>query len=221
MTKDGTRRSALEESPISIADATSTEAEAGFSSQIETPGSSLNNHDHETTTALPLSKLCSKCRNIFDHWDQIPYIELWPIGRPNDEAASGGSSLQTKIATFSHHNTLLELESSAKEGCTLCRQFVKDDRILEACRQRIQGLPRIYPNGKFVGQVEVGLVPDDELDNCRGLVWNIVPSIVDSDGPKLYQGYNSRYSTANDYLEVCIIPIPEPGKLLSRGHTHT
>jgi hypothetical protein len=133
----------------------------------------------------------------------------------------GSSSLQTKIATFSHHNTLLELESSAKEGCTLCRQFVKDDRILEACRQRIQELPRRYPNGKFVGQVEVGLVRDDQLDNCWGLVWNIVPSIVDSDGPKFYQKYNSRYSTYNEYLEVCIIPIPEPGKLLWRGHAHS
>jgi len=165
---------------MSIADATNTETEEGPSSQIEIPGSSLKNRDHKTTTALPLSKLCSKCQNIFDRWDQIPFTELRQIEDIQDGAFSDSSSPQIKGATFSHHNSLLELESSAKEGCTLCGQFVKDERILEACRERTQKLLWRFPNVKFVGQVEVGLVRDESLlDNYWGLVWNIVLSRVD------------------------------------------
>jgi hypothetical protein len=120
-----------------------------------------------------------KCRNIFDHWDQIPYTEPRQIEDINDETSSDSSSLQIKVATFSHHDSLLELESSANEGCTLCGQFIKDEIILEACRKRIQELPRTFPNANFVGQVKVGLVQDDPfVDSYCRLVWNIVPSRV-------------------------------------------
>jgi hypothetical protein len=214
MTEDGTRCSGLEQPLMSTAVANNTEAEEGSSSQIEIPRSSLKNHDHKTTTALPLSKLCLKCRNIFDRWDQIPFTELRQVEDFPNGAFSDSSSPQIKGATFSHHNSLLELESSAKEGCTLCGQFVKDERILEACRERIQELLWRFPNVKFVGQVEVGLVPDKSLlDNYWGLVWNIVPGRVDPYiTSQIYSSYNSRYLTSAKYLEVCILPIPEPGR---------
>ena len=199
---------------MSSADATSTEAEEGPGLQsIEIPESSLKNGDHKTITAVPLSKLCSKCRNIFDHWDQIPHTDLrmkWSY-----EGFLGSSSRKIENAAFSHHNSLLELESSAKEGCTLCAQFVKDERILEACRKRIQELPRIFPDGKFVGQVEVGLARDVPLvNNYWWLVWDIVLSRVESDGPRFYPSYISHYSTYFDFLEVYIILIPELSKLI-------
>ena len=64
----------------------------------------------------------------------------------------------------------------------MCAQFVKDERISEACRKRIQELPRRFPNGKFVGQVDVGLAQDDSfVDSYCRLVWNIVPSRVEPD----------------------------------------
>jgi hypothetical protein len=50
----------------------------------------------------------------------IPYTEPRQIEDINDETSSDSSSLQIKVATFSHHDSLLELESSANEGCTLC-----------------------------------------------------------------------------------------------------
>jgi hypothetical protein len=216
MTEDGTRCSALEQPLISTADATNTEAEEGPSSQIGSPGDSPKNRDYKTTTATPLSKLCSKCSNIFDHWDRIPYIERNTDF--NDGTSSEYSIPRIKSATFSHHHSLLELEGSAKEGCTLCGQFVKDERILEACRERIQELRKRDPHGEFVGQVEVGLFRDQPfVPNCWRLVWNIVPSRVGPDEPKSYASslsYNSRYSTPTKYLEVCIVSTPGPSKLL-------
>jgi hypothetical protein len=180
MTENSSRCSALQQPLMSIADATNTETEEGPSSQIEIPGSSLKNRDHKTTTALPLSKLCSGIFSIIGTRTLIPYTEPRQIEDINDETSSDSSSLQIKVATFSHHDSLLELESSANEGCTLCGQFVKDEIILEACRKRIQELPRTFPNANFVGQVEVGLVRDESLlDNYWGLVWNIVLSRVD------------------------------------------
>jgi hypothetical protein len=213
MTEDGIRCSVLEEPLMSIADATSAEDEEDPSSQIGTPVDSPKNRRRKTTIALPLSKLCSKCQNILAHWNQIPYLER--NADSNDNKMSSEYSTPRKHATFSHHNSLLELESSAKEGCTLCGQFVKDERILEACRKRIQELRKRFLNRTFVGHVEVG----PEQDNCWWLLWDIVPSSADSDGPIFNpRGRNSRFSTSTESLEVYIIPTPEPGKLLRRKH---
>lgn len=60
--------------------------------------------DQEIFRASHTTQLCSMCRRIFDNW---------PAKYPKDK----------ERIICNHHWTLLDLQISVDEGCTLCSQF--------------------------------------------------------------------------------------------------
>lgn len=57
------------------------------------------------------SNLCTKCRNIFDHWPQVPKEEI----RNSPE----------KFPSFPHWEHHYGLHTSAQSGCIPCAQFMQ------------------------------------------------------------------------------------------------
>jgi hypothetical protein len=196
--------------------AASASVEEEPSHRIETASGSLDSGDKEKTVALPLSKLCSKCRNIFDHWDRVPTLKKAGIDQntesssdanPNDEAPSNSLVYPKEPAIFSHYDSLLELEGSAKKGCTLCTQFLRDERIIERFRGEMRKHLMEKPHRKLFGWVEVTQGSLDGGDYW-GLDWKVLKNRVAPD----VQEFRSTWPVAS--IHVIMVSIPEPGKTL-------
>jgi len=141
---------------------------------------------------IPRQNFCAECQNLFDNF-----------ARTIDS--------EHRFFRFPHHNSVSELDLSAKNGCGLCSQFLQTDNVVQNLHDEdlSQNIQLTLPMSGFRGYVNVNTfrtrdIRDQTTQYYSELQWNLEKDNSSHDSPDLHPGLLPSFS-------VRMLPAVAPG----------